>query len=144
MAYIVSIIASLFVSLTVTPVLSYWLLPNAKFMNHEEDGFFLRWLKNIFGHAIRFSLEHPAPILVSVLITVLICGLEILPYLGRDFLPPFNEGSVQVNVHLPAGTSLETSNRIAGMIDQKIAGSAASPRLAAAPDAPSSMNTPRG
>ncbi len=65
-AYIVSIIASLVVSLTVTPVLSYWLLPNAKFMAHEEDGFFLRWLKGIFGHAIRFSLEHPAPILVAV------------------------------------------------------------------------------
>jgi CzcA family heavy metal efflux pump len=120
-AYIVSIIASLVVSLTVTPVLSYWLLPNAKFMDHEEDGFFLRWLKNIFGRAIRFSLEHPTPILVSVLIAVLICVVGILPNLGRDFLPPFNEGSVQVNILLPAGTSLETSNRIATMVDQKIA-----------------------
>jgi CzcA family heavy metal efflux pump len=120
-AYIVSIIASLVVSLTVTPVLSYWLLPNARFMAHEEDGFFLRWLKQIFSHAIRFSLEHPKPILVGVTITVLICVLGILPNLGRDFLPPFNEGSVQVNVLLPAGTSLETSNRIAGMVDRKIA-----------------------
>jgi len=120
-AYIVSIIASLVVSLTVTPVLSYWLLPNARFMSHEEDGFFLRWLKGIFGHAIRFSLEHPKPILVGVTAAVLICVLGILPNLGRDFLPPFNEGSVQVNVLLPAGTSLETSNRIASMVDQKIA-----------------------
>jgi len=119
-AYIVSIIASLVVSLTVTPVLSYWLLPNAKFMSHEEDGFFLRWLKWLFGFAIRFSLKHPYPILVAVSVAVAI-SLIVVTHLGRDFLPPFNEGSVQVNVLLPAGTSLETSNRIAGMVDQKIA-----------------------
>ena len=43
-AYIVSILASLLVSLTVTPVLSYWLLPSAFFHKHEEDGLLLRWL----------------------------------------------------------------------------------------------------
>lgn len=118
-AYIVSILASLVVSLTVTPVLSYWLLPNAKFMEHEEDGFFLRFLKRIFGSAIRFSLEHPFPILTSVAVAVGI-SLVVVTNLGRDFLPPFNEGSVQVNVLLPAGTSLETSNRLAAMVDQKI------------------------
>ncbi len=118
-AYIVSILASLVVSLTVTPVLSYWMLPNAKFMDHEEDGFFLRFLKRIFGVAIRFSLEHPYPILTSVAVAVGI-SLVVVTNLGRDFLPPFNEGSVQVNVLLPAGTSLETSNRLAAMVDQKI------------------------
>ena len=118
-AYIVSIIASLAVSLTVTPVLSYWLLPNAKFMGHEEDGFFLRFLKRIFRHAIEISLRYPYPILVSVLIAVGV-SLFMASQLGRDFLPPFNEGSVQVNVLLPPGTSLEYSNHIASMVDAKI------------------------
>ncbi len=118
-AYIVSILASLVVSLTVTPVLSYWLLPNARFMDHEEDGFFLRLMKRIFGAAIRFSLERPVPILVSVSVAVAI-SLVVVTQLGRDFLPPFNEGSVQVNALLPAGTSLETSTRIAAMVDEKI------------------------
>lgn len=118
-AYIVSIIASLFVSLTVTPVLSYWLLSNAKFMDHEKDGFLLRFLKWLFGFAIRFSVKHPVPILGGVAIAVA-CSLVVVTQLGRDFLPPFNEGSVQVNVLLPPGTSLTTSNRIASMVDDKI------------------------
>lgn len=118
-AYIVSIIASLFVSLTVTPVLSYWLLPSARFMEHERDGFLLRWLKWIAGFAIRFSVRHPVPILVSVLIAV-VCSAVVVSQIGRDFLPAFNEGSVQVNALLPPGTSLETSNRIAAMVDERI------------------------
>jgi CzcA family heavy metal efflux pump len=118
-AYIVSIIASLFVSLTVTPVLSYWLLPKAKFMEHEKDGFLLRFLKWVAGFAIRLSVRHPWPILVSVAIAVAV-SLFTVTQLGRDFLPPFNEGSVQVNVLLPPGTSLATSNRIAGMVDERI------------------------
>ncbi len=119
-AYIVSIIASLFVSLTVTPVLSYWLLPNAKFMEHEKDGLLLRLLKWIAGFAIRLSVRHPWPILAAVAVAVAISVVTVTR-LGRDFLPPFNEGSVQVNALLPPGTSLATSNRIADMVDQRIA-----------------------
>jgi HME family heavy-metal exporter len=118
-AYIVSILASLVVSLTVTPVLSYWLLPNAKFMLHDQDGFLLRFLKRLAGFAIRISVRHPWPILTTVCIAVAI-SLVTVTQLGRDFLPPFNEGSVQVNVLLPPGTSLATSNRIAGMVDERI------------------------
>ena len=65
-AYIVSILASLVVSLTVTPVLSYWLLPKAKVMGHDKDSFVLRWLKWLLGFAIRFSIRHPWPILGTV------------------------------------------------------------------------------
>ena len=118
-AYIVSIIASLVVSLTVTPVLSYWLLPQAKFMEHEKDGFLLRFLKWIAGFAIRFSVRHPVPILGAVLVAVLV-SMVVVTQLGIDFLPPFNEGSVQVNALLPPGTSLATSNRIGSMVDERI------------------------
>lgn len=119
-AYIVSILASLAVSLTVTPVLSYWLLPQTRFMNHESDGLLLRWLKWVAGFAIRLSVRHPWPILLVVATAVGI-SCFVTTRLGRDFLPPFNEGSVQVNALLPPGTSLETSNRIGTMVDQKLA-----------------------
>ena len=118
-AYIVSILASLVVSLTVTPVLSYWLLPQAKVMEHEQDGLIVRALKHIAGYAIRLSVRHPWPILLGVAAAVAL-SVVVVVGLGRGFLPPFNEGSVQINVLLPPGTSLETSNEIAGMVDARL------------------------
>ena len=118
-AYIVSILASLLVSLTVTPVLSYWLLPAAKMMDHQTDGWLLKILKSLAGWAIRQSVRYPAPILLTVAAAVAV-SVGVVTQLGRDFLPPFNEGCVQVNVFLPPGTSLETSSAIAGMVDQRI------------------------
>lgn len=118
-AYIVSILASLLVSMTVTPVLSYWLLPQARIMGHDKDGFLLRWLKWMLGFAIRFSIRHPWPILGTVTAAVAI-SFVVVSQLGRDFLPAFNEGSVQINVVLPPGNSLETSNRIAGMVEDRL------------------------
>ncbi len=118
-AYIVSILASLVVSLTVTPVLSYWMLPKAKVMGHDKDSFVLRWLKWLVGYAIRFSVRHPWPVLGAVTAGVVVSGL-VVAGLGRDFLPPFNEGTVQLNVLLPPGTSLDASQRIASMVEERL------------------------
>ncbi|MHB0955473.1 MAG: efflux RND transporter permease subunit [Pirellulaceae bacterium] len=119
-AYIVSILASLVVSLTVTPVLSYWLLPTAKVMHAEQDGVVLRFLKWIAGFAIRVSMRYPWPILATVALAV-VASVFTVTQLGRDFLPPFNEGTAQINLVLPPGNSLETSNRIAGMVEARLA-----------------------
>jgi CzcA family heavy metal efflux pump len=119
-AYIVSILASLAVSLTVTPVLSYWLLPQARVMAHDRDGTLLRLLKWIAGFAIRFSIRHPWPILGTVAAAVAM-SLFIAANLGRDFLPPFNEGSAQLNLLLPPGASLEASNTAARNAEKGIA-----------------------
>ncbi|MBL8816926.1 MAG: efflux RND transporter permease subunit [Planctomyces sp.] len=110
LAYIVSILASLIVSLTVTPVLSYWLLGNQT--SHEEkDGFILRSLKWVANRVIRFSLHYPVLNLVVTLAMVAVAALSVFQ-LDKDFLPPFNEGTIQLNVVLPPGTSLSTSNQI--------------------------------
>ena len=116
-AYIVSILASLVVSLTVTPVLSYWLLPNSRIIAEEKDGLLLRWLKWVGGGVIRFSVRRPWPILLVVLAAVVASGLMVAR-MGRDFLPPFDEGTVQVNVALLPGTSLEASAKIGQMVDE--------------------------
>jgi CzcA family heavy metal efflux pump len=119
-AYIVSILASLLVSLTVTPVLSYWMLGNAKLTEHENDGFVLRGLKAIANRVIRFSLAFPQ---LNLLVTLGLVGIAMLALLrlDRDFLPPFNEGAVQINVLMPPGTSLTRSTEVAEQANQRLA-----------------------
>jgi HME family heavy-metal exporter len=117
-AYIVSILASLIVSLTVTPVLSYYLLPQSKATHHEGDGFLLRILKQGASYLIRFSMAAPTPLLIITWIMVAFAGWK-LATLGRNFLPQFDEGSILVNVTLPAGSSLEASNQVSKLIDDK-------------------------
>lgn len=115
-AFIVSILASFLVSLTVTPVLSYYLLPTARATRRETDGLVLRGLKTLAKPLIRTSMAIPGSLLVITWIAVLIAAWQ-LSQLGRNFLPAFDEGSIQVNVTLPPGSSLQASNRVSGNID---------------------------
>ncbi|MCB9925314.1 MAG: efflux RND transporter permease subunit [Planctomycetaceae bacterium] len=118
-AYIVSIVSSLLVSLTITPVLSYWLLAKAKMSDEEKDGFLLRWLKAIADRVMRMSLRLAWPILLIASIVVGIAAVAMLR-LEKDFLPPFNEGAVQINVLLPPGTSLAKSNEVSAKVEQRL------------------------
>lgn len=117
-AYIVSILASLVVSLTVTPVLSFYLLPQSRATHHEHEGWLLQTLKFFAGYLIRFSMAHPVWLLIVTWIGVGFAAWE-LAHLGRNFLPQFDEGSVLVNVTLPPGSSLDASNKASGTIDAK-------------------------
>jgi CzcA family heavy metal efflux pump len=119
LAYIVSILASLLVSLTVTPVLSYYLLARSKAIQSHTDGSLVRILKHFAGHLIRFSMRHAGMLLAVTWIVVGICVWQ-LANLGADFLPKFDEGSVQINVVLPGGSSLKASNQTAALIDARL------------------------
>lgn len=118
-AYIVSILSSLLVSLTVTPVLCYWLLGHQKAAEEEKDGFVLRGLKWIGDKVIRFSLRFPQFNLLATLVGVGLAAIFVSS-LERDFLPPFNEGVMQLNVVLPPGTSLQTSTNINRKVEQRL------------------------
>jgi len=117
-AYITSILASLLVSLTVTPVLSYYLLPQSRAAHREGDGPLLRTLKAIASPLIRISMAWPGFLLLLTWVMVGFAALQ-LTQLGRDFLPPFDEGSILVNVTLPPGSSLDASNQVSRLIDAK-------------------------
>lgn len=130
-AYIVSILASLVVSLTVTPVLSYYLLPRSAAAVHH-DRFLLRLLKWAASYLIRFSMRHARALLLATWIVAGLCVWQ-LTRLGADFLPKFDEGSVQINVTLPSGSSLQASNETAALIDARLMSMRRSP---AQPDGP--------
>jgi HME family heavy-metal exporter len=119
-AYIVSILASLLVSLTVTPVLSYYLLGRTGAGGgHAGDGPLLRGLKWGAGFLIRFSMRRAGVLLVLTWAAVGYAGYR-LAGIGADFLPKFDEGSVQINVTLPAGSSLKASNDAAALVDDRL------------------------
>ncbi len=116
-AYITSLLASLVVSLTVTPVLGSMLLPGAKFLEEASDPFLLRGMKWITEHILRFTLRHAYIILAVV--SVLVClSMVTLLWMGGEFLPPFNEGTLTINVQTEPGTSLTESNRVARRVEQ--------------------------
>ena len=117
-AYITSIVASMIVSLTVTPALCSYLLPKMKRMEAEKDGWLVRQLKSVHGKILSFALPHPKTVFTSVVVMFL-GTLMLIPTFGREFLPEFNEGSFTINVTLPPGTSLEESNRL-GILAEKL------------------------
>jgi CzcA family heavy metal efflux pump len=120
-AYVVSILASLAVSLTVTPVLSAWLLPNARSTSRTEDTIAVRHCKAIGGRLMALSCRHPIA-LVSITAALAASGCYVLATRGSEFLPPFNEGTAQVVMSLPPGASLETSDAFGRRLEQALAG----------------------
>jgi HME family heavy-metal exporter len=118
-AYVVSILSSLVVSLTVTPILSFWLLPGSKAVLHQTESFLLQFLKWFVAYVIRFSLRFPWLNIAMVAVMVAMAGWPI-SRLDRDFLPPFNEGAIQLNVLLPPGTSLATSITMNQSVEQSL------------------------
>ena len=109
-AYMVSIGASLIVSLTVTPALCYYLLKDAKAAEHGES-WLVRQLKFYDEKLLNWSLDYPRKILLPVVILLIIAAAS-LPFMGKGFLPPFNEGTLTINLRLPPGAALSESNKV--------------------------------
>jgi CzcA family heavy metal efflux pump len=116
MAYIISLAASLAVSLTVTPVLASLLLPGARILTRTGDPVLLRWLKAIDARLVRFSLRHPRFILGSVAVLAALAIASVLA-MGGEFLPPFNEGTLTINVLAEPGTNLKESGRLGQQVE---------------------------
>ena len=116
-AYIISIVASLIVALTVTPVLCYFLLGRSKVIHEEKDSRLVAWLKRHYAGVLNWTLRHPYKIIAGSAAMLLVAVL-LTPFMGREFLPPFNEGALNINASLPPGTSLQESNRMGSVIER--------------------------
>jgi CzcA family heavy metal efflux pump len=119
LAYLVSLMASLAVSLTVTPVLASFLLPRAKFLGHRRDPLLLRALKWLDTRLLKGTLRFPRPILFGSLALSLVAMTAVF-WMGSEFLPPFNEGTLTVNLQMSPGTSLEESGRVAARAEASL------------------------
>ncbi|MDR2810619.1 MAG: efflux RND transporter permease subunit, partial [Tannerellaceae bacterium] len=115
-AFIVALFASTVVALTLTPVLCSFLLGKKGKENFRES-FVARKLKDIYGAMLRKAIEKKTLVLGSTF-ALLVVSVILFTTLGRNFLPPFNEGSFTINVSTLPGISLEESDRIGRRAEQ--------------------------
>lgn len=118
-AYIVSILASLVVSLTITPAMALYLLPNMKRMEHDKDGLVLRACKRFALSLYKVTLPRPG-IVIGVAVLLVLLGAFLVTRLGTEFLPAFNEGTATINVLAEPGISLAESDRLGSKAEEII------------------------
>ena len=117
-AYIVSILASLVVSITVTPVLAYYFLSSGAGREHADTPL-VRTLKSANRRLLDWAFERPRAIisLVAAGVVLALLGAVSLP---RAFLPPFNEGTLVVNLQFNPGISLAESSRLSAIAERLV------------------------
>lgn len=110
-AFIVSTLASLVVSVTVTPVMSFYLLPRMKSLDHGDTRL-LAWLKRKYQTSLQTVLNRPRAALATAAVAVLVSLLTV-PFFPKTFLPPFNEGTLLIGMRLNPGVTLAESSALA-------------------------------
>ena len=116
LAYVVSLLASLVVAMTVTPVLCYFLLPGSKAVLREKEAKIAEGCKAVYRRILPFVLRHPW--LVTFPTVLLLAGaIYQMTLFGQAFLPPFNEGSLNIGAVTLPGTSLAESDKMGAQID---------------------------
>lgn len=116
-AYITSLLASLLVALTVTPVLCSYLLPRAKAILHGNEPWLSRTLKAAYAPVLRLTLKVPLLVVAVALALVATAGFQ-LTKAGRAFLPEFNEGSLTISAVTIPGTSLAESDALGTALER--------------------------
>jgi heavy-metal exporter, HME family len=110
-AFIVSTLASLLVSVTVTPVLASYLLPRMKSLDHDDTRV-LAWLKARYRKALQAVLMAPKSALMAGGVAAVLSAVAV-PFFATTFLPPFNEGTLLIGLRLNPGVTLAESSVMA-------------------------------
>lgn len=118
-AFIVSTLASLLVSVTVTPVLSYYLLPKMRTLDHGDTRI-LAWLKARYQGGLQRVLQRPRAALGMAAVAVTL-AVAAVPFFPTTFLPPFNEGTLLVGLRLNPGVTLAESSALAQQAELLVA-----------------------
>ncbi|MBP7326300.1 MAG: efflux RND transporter permease subunit [Alicycliphilus sp.] len=117
-AFIVSTLASLLVSVTVTPVLAFYLLPRMQNLEHGDTRL-LAWLKARYRVGLARVLQHPRQAVAAGGVAVLLAALAV-PLFPTTFLPPFNEGTLLVGMRLNPGVTLAESTLLASQAERLV------------------------
>ena len=118
-AFCVALTASMVTALTMTPALCYYLLPASGTVDKSNDPALVRLLKNTYEPFLRWVLHRPWHSIVPAAV-LLIVALISTGFMGRNFLPEFNEGALVVGVVTLPGTSLEESHSLASIVEKAL------------------------
>ena len=118
-AYIVSLLASLAVALTLTPALCSLLLPGCRAVAHEREPLVVRFCGWLYRPLLRRTLRHPW-LIGSACLLLLVGTAATVPGLGRAFLPEFNEGALVISAVTLPGTSLAESDALGRAVERAI------------------------
>lgn len=116
-SYIYAILASLLVALTLTPALSYLLLPKA--IEKAREPRYITFLKSRYEELLRWLSERPLTVVLSAL-TLFILAIVALPFLGGSLLPELREGHFIVHMTALPGTSLVESERLGKLVSRAL------------------------
>lgn len=115
-AYLISLIASLLISLSVTPVLCSLFLSKGKDKSQEEDTKIVTFIKQKITPAIYWSISNVKILMIAVG-GALVVAILLYVMAGKEGIPPFNEGSANVLVLMPVGTDVNTSNSYTSKVE---------------------------
>ncbi len=118
-AYIISLLASLLVSLTLTPVLCYFLLPNSGAIRKSQDPILVKKLKDFSQPIFYLCMDHWRLVLGACLLPLILAVL-LLTRMESNFLPEFNEGTATIGVAAYPGISLPASNKLGKKVEEAI------------------------
>lgn len=114
MAYTVTsaLVGSLLFSLTLVPLFCFYFLRKGL---PEKENAIVRFCKRIYRPALIWSLSNKKVVFVAAL-AALAVSIFLMPYLGSEFLPELNEGTIWVNITLPPGMSVSETSRVCARI----------------------------
>ena len=117
LAYVLALVASLVVALTVTPALGSLLLVRAKSVLSSAEPWLVRKLKRLYGPVAAWSVDHSFLVIAAC---ALLLGAAMASYLfmGRGFLPEFNEGTLTLSAVTLPGTSLAESDQLGSALER--------------------------
>ena len=119
LTYMISIMASLLVALTLTPALCYVLFKGEIKQQNRGESWLVKRLKRLYEPALGFALRCRKSVLGIASVATL-ASLLLASTFGTSFLPSFNEGTFTVFLFAPPGTSLEESNRLATNVEHQL------------------------
>jgi CzcA family heavy metal efflux pump len=118
LSYILAILASLLVALTITPALAFLFFDRG--VRRTADPALQRWLKSGYRYALAFFARWPRTIIALVVVLCIAAATRVPALLGGEFLPEFREGHFVLQVFAAPGTSLSEMLRVGTQISNDL------------------------